>query len=103
MPGCAVWKFPLADERTSFAALGNGSVQIEMPTEAKILTVDLDPFGVPSVWALVRPDAERRTRHLRLVMTGETLAGPPEEIGAYVGTWMDEGIVCHLFDRGEVR
>ncbi len=83
-----VWKFELHP----------GENVIEMPAEAKLLTVQMQ-HGEPYLWALVYTDAPRTLREFNVVGTGHNL---PEGVGLYVGTFQMEGgaLVWHVFEKG---
>lgn len=87
-----VWKYaltPLSDY-----------VTLEMPRGAKPLYVATQ-FGVPCIWALVRPEEPLVNRRFRIAGTGH----PIEAHGAitHIGSVMlaDCLLVFHVFDLGE--
>ena len=68
-----------------------------MPAGANVLAVG-EQFGELVAWADVLPQASKVERLLVPVPTGD---GPPED-GAYVGTVQQaNGLVWHVYDRGE--
>jgi len=87
----SVWKFPLRVDDV---------VPVEMPEDAKLLTVQLQR-GEPCLWALVCPEAPKRTRFLRIVGTGH----PVEDDLLYVGTFQlqNGALVFHLFEGQAAR
>jgi hypothetical protein len=87
--GCemkTIWKFQLTSQWVS------------IPVGAKILSAQLQR-GVPTIWAIVDPTAERIQRQFNILSTGseftlEFLGG-----SSYIATFQDEdGIECHLFE-----
>lgn len=85
-----VWKYPLRlDDEVTF----------EMPEGACPLTVQVQD-GIPTLWAVVDPDAAPTNRMFRIAGTGHPIGA---DVGAYVGTFqLAEGaLVFHLFDGGE--
>ena len=84
---CVIYKyqFQIADE-----------FSIEMPFEAIILHVDVQG-GVPCIWAMVDPDAEKVQRKFRIIGTGRrhesTLAFKP-----HIATFQMPPYVWHLFE-----
>lgn len=84
----SVWKFPVSLE---------DQFPLEMPEGAQPLSVQMQ-HGQPCLWALVNPDAPRRSRFFRLVGTGH----PVEEGLGFVGTFQLNGgaLVFHLFEAG---
>lgn len=83
-----VWKFPFPTEDT-FA--------ITAPAGAEFLTVQVQ-LGNPTLWALVDPDAPKRTYTFRHAGTGHPIADG--ETGAYLGTYQLQGgrLVFHVFE-----
>jgi len=80
-------------------------IQFEMPTGAKILTVQIQMGSFVTIWALVDPNADLVIRRFRLIMTGEEIDDIEIDDLKYVGTVqtkhnMIEGqvIVGHLFE-----
>lgn len=82
-----VFKYPL-DPRSDTMALPRG---------AKVLSVGLDPAGVPSLWALVRADPDDLVPHLvRCICTGERFVHL-QHWEEFIGTVQSNGIVLHVF------
>jgi hypothetical protein len=81
-----IWKFPI--EITD-------RQELNMPGEAKILSVGLDPSGVPCVWAMVQPGKTERRFHVHIVGTGN----PAESaVGQrFVGSFVQGPFVWHVF------
>lgn len=75
-------------------------VTLEMPRGAKPLYVATQ-FGVPCIWALVRPEEPLVNRRFRIAGTGHPIEA--HEAISYVGTFMLSGghLVFHVFDLGE--
>lgn len=83
-----IWKYSLID-------VGNNT--FEIPSGAKILTCQLQR-EVPTIWALVNPDAEKEERHFEVVGTGHDIS---KGIGgfSYINTvQLTNGIVLHIFE-----
>lgn len=75
---------------------------IEMPIGAEILSVE-DQGGVPTLWALVDPNAEKKHRKLAVFGTGwEIEPGSRADVNTYVGTvhMKQVPLVWHIFDLG---
>lgn len=91
METLAVWKFPLeiADSQT-----------VTMPRASSIISAQAQG-DVPTLWALVIPDAPKVKRLIRIIGTGhEFWAGEPIK---FIGTVQTHGgkLVWHIFDGGE--
>jgi len=82
-----IWKFPIKVVEQQI---------VEMPQEAKILTVQVQ-YGQPCIWALVNPDCNVEERTIYTVGTGH----PASHVAGcqYVGTYqLHEGqLVFHIF------
>lgn len=103
-----IWKFPFE--------VGD-IIELEMPSEAIILHVDVQKqitnhvhgsssggsFGssmieeIPCIWALVNPEAPKEIRKFRLFGTGHPF---PDEPLSHVGTFKmaHDKLVFHLFE-----
>lgn len=70
--------------------------RIEMPVEAKILTVQVQ-YDIPCLWALVDPDLHKVLRDICIVGTGRQFDG----LGEYIGTFQraDGSLIWHVFER----
>ena len=83
-----IWKYPLPVEN---------ALRVDMPKDARILSVQIQG-GMPCLWALVNPDAEKERRMFSVLETGE----PIESVEAltYIGTVQQSGgsYVFHLFE-----
>jgi hypothetical protein len=84
-----IWKFEIA-----IVAPG----LIRMPKGAEILTVQTQ-HGVPCVWAIVDPQAEKEDRYFEILGTGQPVYEGEEVDRAYVGTFQQPPFVWHLFER----
>jgi hypothetical protein len=88
-----IWKFAL-----DFAA---PDLDMEMPVGSQVLSVSTQG-GKPVLWALCDPDAEKRIRRLRIVMTGEEVPADVDR-GRFHGTFQLVGpggnFVGHVFER----
>lgn len=82
-----VWKFELEIEDYQ---------SIEMPKGAKLLTVEVQ-FGIPVLYALVNPDAEKVERAIRIAGTGHSIV---ENNIEYIGSFQMHGgaFVAHVFE-----
>lgn len=85
-----IWKYPLVE--------GDEQI-IEMPLDAKILTVQMQD-DVPCLWVAVIPTNAMVKRKIRIVGTGHTLL----TINGYIGTIQEHGglLVWHVFDEGQI-
>ena len=79
-----IWKYPLQRALTT----------IFMPTEAKILTLQVQLGAGPCLWVAVDTDKPPTKRTFALVGTGHEL---PEGT-TYIGTWQEPPFVWHLFE-----
>jgi hypothetical protein len=78
-----------------------GRQQVELPRGAEILTVQAQ-HNVPTIWAIVDPEAPKQTRTFAIYGTGHRMA--ELEMGAerkYIGTFqqLDGALVFHLFEE----
>lgn len=111
-----IWKYPILQQVDGLLGVTDRPV-IKMPHGAEILTVQvqlqptraIDGFReVPTIWALVDPEAEVTNHGFLIVGTGnevpQDVEGLPVQWSTYVGTWQQENgtFVFHLFDRGEI-
>lgn len=84
-----IWKYELevADEQI-----------IEMPSSAKILTVQTQ-HDAPYIWAAVIPTNTMMLRKIRIAGTGHVILTAER----YIGTFQQLGgnLVWHVFDEGE--
>ena len=86
-----IWKFPISGP----------AVWIEMPRGAEILTIQLQG-EIPTVWAMVDPDAPKVRRKIVILGTGHVVASwPPDRRYKYINTFQVGPFVFHLFDTGE--
>ena len=84
-----IWKFPVAVARKQ---------TISMPTEAEILTIQMQR-GVPCLWAICDSMNVNRTRIIQMMGTGFDIDQP---LGDYIGTiQLKDNTVWHYFDGGE--
>lgn len=67
---------------------------IEMPADAKILTVQ-NQNGDPCIWALVDPNQKMDARMFTIVGTGKPF---DDTNTVYIGTFQDGPFVWHLFE-----
>ena len=65
-----------------------------MPSDHEILSVAMQ-HGMPTLWALVDPEAPNRGCDVYCVGTGQALDSVP---GKYVGTVIDGMYVWHFFE-----
>jgi hypothetical protein len=92
-----IWKFPLELTDEQF---------IELPADARILTVQMQRTGVlhaetPCLWAIVDPAAPKVRALVRIVGTGHLF--PDADRLTYISTIQmhDGGLVFHVFvDEG---
>lgn len=85
----AIFKFPL--EATDLQ-------EISIQKGAEILTVQTQ-HGIPQLWAVVDPQAEKEVRAIRIVGTGHFLGEELTRRG-YIGTFQIAGgsLVFHVFE-----
>lgn len=70
----------------------NDDVIIEMPEKAQVLKVDVQQ-GVPTLWALVDPEASVIPHHFYMRGTGHPV---PDDV-EHVGSFCHGPFVWHLF------
>jgi hypothetical protein len=74
-------------------------MEVKMPKGAEVLTIQCQN-DVPTIWALVNPNAEKEERYFELFGTGHDV---PCDMGIerkYINTFqMKDGLVFHLFER----
>ena len=72
--------------------------RIEMPFEAKILTVQVQ-YDIPCLWALVDPDLYKVLRDICIIGTGHQF--DDRGTGEYIGTFQraDGSLIWHVFER----
>jgi len=73
------------------------SVSITMPSEAKILCVQMQD-KTPCLWAMVNPTGVIETRYFKVIGTGHKVDQPENLI--YIGTFqeLDGLLIWHLFE-----
>jgi hypothetical protein len=81
-----IWKYPF--EIT-------GPFELMLPTEAKILSVDVQGEQ-PCMWALV--EAENILEERRFVIVGTGHPAPTPTASEYIGTFQQPPFVWHLFE-----
>ncbi len=80
-----VYKYPFAID---------DEIAIKMPFAATILLVEAQ-YGVPTIWALVQPEAAETIRRFRIVGTGH----PFDETNLrHVASFQEEPFVWHMFE-----
>lgn len=86
-----IWKFPL---------LVANFQQVEMPTDAEILTVQLQGEVTLCLWALVDPLAEKQKRGIWIHGTGHPIEYYEKRHGRYINTFqLNHGtLVFHVFE-----
>jgi len=84
-----IWKYDLVI---------NDEQIIEMPLDAKILTVQMQ-HGTPKLWVAVIPTNVMINRKIRMAGTGHTIL----TVNGYIGTFQMLGgdLMYHVFDEGE--
>jgi hypothetical protein len=83
-----VYKYPITIGRTD----------LNLPVEAKIVHVGLDPSGAPCLWAEVDPYSDRERRTFVIIGTGH---GVPEK-ATHIGSVVDEMYVWHVYEISHV-
>jgi hypothetical protein len=83
-----IWKFPipLKDIFT-----------LEMPENASVIHVGLDPQGIPCLWAIVFTGAGKLNRRFLLHGTGHECS-PLAKRETHIGTFIMGMLVLHLFE-----
>lgn len=87
-----IWKFPVLPDHN-----------IDMPIGAEILSVQTQN-GIPCIWALVDPKAEKEVRKFEIFGTGHELECNENIKRKFIGTFqpylqMNLGLVFHMFER----
>lgn len=85
-----VWKFPLTPP--------DDFPVIEMPKGAQPLHFDVQ-VGIPTLWALVDPEAPTTRHAFRFAGTGHPIETGNDPV--YIGSCFHGSFVWHLFDLGE--
>jgi hypothetical protein len=72
-------------------------VSISLPKDAVIMTVQMQ-HGVPTMWAMVDPDAPMETRKFRIYGTGHPVE--VADVGRYISTFQQFNgqLVWHIFE-----
>ncbi|HLE86824.1 MAG TPA: hypothetical protein VI727_04105 [Candidatus Brocadiaceae bacterium] len=70
---------------------------LEIPIEAEILDVQMQ-YGSPQLWAVVTPELQKETRHIRIHGTGHRVSTVDNL--KYISTFQMEGgsLVFHAFE-----
>lgn len=69
--------------------------EIELPESACVLSVDLDPTGLPCLWcSLDTYDKRKKTVHIFVIGTGHAI--PPEAIN-YINTFRQGPFIWHIY------
>lgn len=82
-----IWKYRLDD-------INNGYLTVEIPGDSRIVMVDNDPEGIPSMWIELNSAAPVCTRRFVIRGTGHTIQADLE----YVGSWIAPPFVWHLYE-----
>jgi hypothetical protein len=94
----SIFKYSLHVNYDGFGARWEERQVIEMPCDAKILSVGIQA-GKPMLWALVTPDAPAEKRTVCITKTGGELG---DEFGGrrFIGTLLfgEGGIVLHVWE-----
>ena len=86
-----IWKYPIQEEAI-----------FEMPKGAEILSVQVQD-GLPTLWALVDPDAPKERRGFLVVGTGWKLSHEWfSQARIFIGTVQLGGFVWHIFEGSDV-
>jgi hypothetical protein len=91
-----IWKYPVMHLMRARVNLA-----VEMPKGAEILTLQVDQKdGMPCIWAVVDPDAEKEYRTFLHVGTGQEVPWDTSGLAglSYVGTWQMKDFVFHTFE-----
>ena len=88
-----IWKFPLT--------VVDDQIIIEMPKGAQVLSIQMQR-DIPTIWALVNPQAPKEQRKFRLAGTGHLIKEAGEFL--YHGTFQMTGnLVFHLFEHANTN
>lgn len=69
--------------------------EIELPAEYEVIHVGLDPFGIPSIWAIVDPFRVKIWKTVRVFGTGHEI---PESVeNRHIGSFVQGPYVWHVF------
>lgn len=82
-----IFKYPIGIE---------DMLRVRMPQGAKLLTVQIQPRVGVCLWAEVDTDKPMVDRMIATYGTGDPCHG-----GKYVATYQFEGLVFHVYDKGE--
>lgn len=90
-----IWRIPLDWEDNQVVRMPGLflSDEKDVVTKTKILTVGVKD-GMPHLWVLMDTNAPKTERTVRLIFTGELCDCAGED---YVGTFINEGLVYHVF------
>lgn len=80
-----VYKYPL---------IFHGLTGVQLPADAKLLYVGLDPNNVSCLWALLDPTMPHITRTIQLLDTGTPLPDHARYISTFIADWA----VIHAFE-----
>jgi len=86
-----IWKFPIPQQDV---------FSIEVPKGAHLLTLQVQ-HGVPCLWAMVKPEAEKEIRRFWLIGTGHPIPDdlPGEEMKHLGSCQLADGrLIFHLFE-----
>jgi hypothetical protein len=71
-----------------------GTVTIELPENAEIITVGKDPHGKYSLWAIVNTEAVKVKKNFKILGTGHEVPNN----AWYIDSFMDDMFVWHVFE-----
>lgn len=80
-----IWKYPI-----SFCTT------LDLPADARVLSVQIQGDSGLCLWALVDSDAPKRARRFQVFPTGGQ--APPHD-WPYIGTVQDGALVWHVFEQ----
>lgn len=101
--GYRIFKYPFQESEFVHPEPGN-RVSIEMPEGARILTAQITREGVPSIWAIVKPEAGKEFRHFVIVWTGNRFDANLDFLD-HIATIQERGgaLVWHIFEVREPK
>jgi len=86
----SVWKFPIGIQRMI--------QEIEVPKDAKILTVQVQNNGMPCIWAEVETENKPEYRLIAVFGTGNELFSGADGKLVYIGTIQIYDEVFHVYE-----
>lgn len=86
-----IWKYPLVSDASPLA----DEICLRMPSIRDIIVLQLQN-GVPTLWAVVDPDAQMEDVWFHVIGTDQPM---PDKNLSHIGTWQQSYFVWHLFEE----